>query len=70
MVCEARQIARDYGCFVVEKSGAQGLTWILYRVNPDPDKKPIFLGRYVSPATLRLAAEKICIDQKPRRRTA
>jgi hypothetical protein len=65
---EARQIARDYGCFIVEKRDQRGPVWLLYRANPRPDGKAIFLGRRSSAAGIRELTEKSCIP--PQRRKA
>jgi hypothetical protein len=66
MVKDAGQIARGHGCFITEKRGQHGLFWLLYRVNPAPDGKPIFLGQRTSAAGIREMVEKICIPHRRR----
>jgi hypothetical protein len=60
MVCEANQIAREFACFIRERSIPGGLVWFLYRVNPIPGARPIYLGRGHSPAGIRKLVEKVC----------
>ena len=43
---EAKQIARDHGCFVTEKSGK----YLVYRQTP---ARPVYLGSRGTPETLR-----------------
>lgn len=49
---EAKQIARDHGCFVVEKHPAPGVThYLLYReMSGHPN---VYIGRRVTPAGIR-----------------
>lgn len=47
---EARVIAREHGCFVVEKREAKGIRWLLYRQQPD---RAVFIGRRSTPEGLR-----------------
>lgn len=64
MLREARQIALDHGCFVAEKQQQRGPVWILYRANPNPDKKPIYIGKRNSPAAIRKYVEMVCLPRK------
>ncbi|GHU36826.1 hypothetical protein AGMMS50256_33960 [Betaproteobacteria bacterium] len=66
---EARQIALDYGCFIVEKHGQRGLIWILYRKHPNPEQRAIYIGKCSSPAAIRRFVEKVCIPEDRRRKT-
>jgi len=51
---EAKQIARDHGCFVVEKPGARGTRYLLYR-QQQPDN--VYIGQRSSPEGIR---ELVC----------
>lgn len=49
-VKEAKQIARDHGCFVVEKADPKGPVFLLYRQMPGHN---VFIGRRTTPAGIR-----------------
>lgn len=51
---EAKQIAKDHGYFVVEKTEAKGLRFLLYRKQRD---RNVFVGRRSSPEGIR---ELVC----------
>ena len=70
MLWEARRIAREAGCFLSEKRDPRGPIWLLYRENPRPDGKPIYLGKRHSPAAIRLFVYKVCLSITPARRRA
>lgn len=55
-VSHAHALARDHGLYVVEKSTATGLQFILYRKTPG---RSIYLGRRSSPKGIRQYVEKI-----------
>lgn len=50
MVKEAKQIARDHGCFVVERPDAKGIAYLLYR-QQTPNN--VFIGRRRSAIVIR-----------------
>lgn len=50
VVAEAKQIARDHGLLVAEKSVPGGLRWLLYRIQ---GTRNVFLGSRGSPEGIR-----------------
>lgn len=50
-VKEAKQIAKDHGCFVVERQTPTGLIWLLYRGMQHG--RNILIGKRASPAGIR-----------------
>ena len=53
---EAKQIALDHGCFVVEKPGERGTRYLLYR-KQTPNNT--YLGQRSSPEALRALVCKV-----------